>query len=261
MLSWRAEVDMLIPGIVSVTFRSKPFEAVIDLALQAGLRGIEWSEGWHIGEDDPSKARQVGQRTRENGLSVVEYGSYYRLGENMDFHSRLRNAEALGADTIRIWGGSVPSAELDGNQYRALVDEARRVASDAASAGMTVVMEWHRRTVMDSNESGRRFIDDVAAENLRTLWQPLQMLGQKEREEGLAALGSCVGNIHVFHWVDEERLPLRDGLDAWRGYLANLDPAPSRYLLLEFVRDDSGKQLMEDSASLLDLIACSEKAH
>ena len=246
---------MLFPGIVSVTFRNHPYSDVIALASEAGLSAIEWSEGWHVEADDPASAREIGRQTREAGLAVAEYGSYYRLGKGMDIVPRLRNAEALGTDTVRIWGGTEPSAALSPEDRAALVREAREIARTASSAGISIVLEWHRNTVMDGNLSGLSFIEDAGMDNLRTLWQPLQALSVEERADGLGMLGRLVRNLHVFHWVGDERRPLEEGLDAWRRYLEKLDPSSGRYALLEFVKDDSEAQFFEDAASLRAIAA------
>ena len=94
-----------IPGLVSVTFKTKSADDIVELCRNAGLETIEWSEGWHIPEDDPVEAERIGILTRDSGLSVAEYGSYYKLGKGMDFRKRIVNARALGTDTIRIWAG------------------------------------------------------------------------------------------------------------------------------------------------------------
>ena len=41
----------LIPGLVSATFKDRSVEEVIALAVKAGLKAIEWSEGHHVPVD------------------------------------------------------------------------------------------------------------------------------------------------------------------------------------------------------------------
>ena len=132
---------MLIPGIVSATFKEKSAEDVIALCLKAGLKAIEWSENWHIAEGDVEEAARIASLTAMNGLSVAAFGSYYRLGEHMDFSSRILCAKALGADVIRIWGGGKPSSELTDCERASLVEEARSISSMAEKDGLTIALE------------------------------------------------------------------------------------------------------------------------
>ena len=89
-------------GLVSVTYRRLPAEAVARLAKDAGLACIEWGSDVHVPETDPAGARRVGEFTRAAGLSVASYGTYYRLGQGQDFSAYLTAAEALGAPSLRL---------------------------------------------------------------------------------------------------------------------------------------------------------------
>ena len=71
---------MLIPGLVSITFRSLAPEEIIRLAAQADVQSIEWGGDIHVPAGEVDRAREVGRWTREAGLMVSAYGSYYRLG-------------------------------------------------------------------------------------------------------------------------------------------------------------------------------------
>jgi hypothetical protein len=60
-------------------------------------------------------------------------------------------------------------------------------------------------------------------------------------------------HVHVFHWrlPDLARLPLAEGEPRWRRYLEELHHLGGRrHLLLEFVRDDSPQQLLDDAQTL-----------
>ena len=96
-----------IPGVVSATFRSRPAGEVIRLAAENRLEAVEWSENAHVYPDDPAGAADLRRRTRDAGLLVAAYGSYYRLGEyerpEETFRRSLVSAAALGAPVIRVW--------------------------------------------------------------------------------------------------------------------------------------------------------------
>lgn len=246
---------MLIPGLVSATFKSKPVEEVLDIAAAHGLRAVEWSENWHVPEGDVQEASLIGKLTRRAGLQVAALGSYYRLGKGMDIVPRIEEAKALGAFVIRIWGGDQPSCELDEADFMALAGEARQISRLCARQGLTVALEWHKNTVTDTNESGIRFLDSVGDSHCRTLWQPTMALTVADRTAGLRVIGPRLVNLHVYHWDGTGRRPLSEGAEAWRSYFSVVDRTEDHYALLEFVKDDSVRQFASDAETLLEWLA------
>ena len=73
--------NMLIPGLVSISFRNLCPEEIIDITKESGLLGIEWGGDLHVPHGDVPVAAEVGSKTREAGLEVSSYGSYYRFAE------------------------------------------------------------------------------------------------------------------------------------------------------------------------------------
>ena len=69
---------MIVPGIVSATFKTRSAEDVIALASKAKLCAIEWSENHHIPKGDLERAKEIASLTRDSGLEIAGYGSYYR---------------------------------------------------------------------------------------------------------------------------------------------------------------------------------------
>lgn len=76
---------MLTIGLVSITYRKLTPAEIIPLVRDAGLSCIEWGSDVHVPQTDLENARRVGEMTREAGLTVSSYGSYYRLGAGQDF--------------------------------------------------------------------------------------------------------------------------------------------------------------------------------
>ena len=59
-------------------------------------------------------------------------------------------------------------------------------------------------------------------------------------------------NVHVFAWTaDNMRLPLKAQAEAWQSYVQELGELP---YTLEFVKDDSEEQLIQDVATLRHLL-------
>lgn len=244
------------PGVVSATFRELPAQDVIRLAAENRLEAVEWSENAHVYPGDPEGARALREATEAAGLAIACYGSYYRLGEYDDpaatFRRSLISAVALGAPLIRIWAGVRPSCEADGAYRARLVEEARLIAGIAEEEGVTVVTEWHRNTLTDTNESGLELLDHVNCPNFKTLWQPTVALSPAQRVEGIRLLGDRLTNMHVYSWPDGKRGPLNAA--EWKLYLDAAVCGGSHYALMEFVRDNTPEQFAEDAARLNDLI-------
>ncbi|MGI5989765.1 MAG: sugar phosphate isomerase/epimerase family protein [Lachnospiraceae bacterium] len=251
---------MLIPGIVSVTYKKESPAFVIDAAKAAGLKAIEWSENWHVPAGDVRAAEDLYRRTREAGLQIAAYGSYFKLGTEEDpagrFDQSLRAACAMHAPIIRIWGGVRASTDVTEPEWERMADEARQAAAAAEKAGIKVALEWHRNTVTDTNESAERFLRDVNSRNLYCLWQPTMALSIKERTDGIDMLekkGRLL-NLHVYYWEEDGRYPLAEGAGLWREYLRHVKKSEDRFALMEFVRGDTKEQLVEDAKTLLKLV-------
>lgn len=246
--------NMLIPGIVSATFKNLDAEQVVALAVENHLQAIEWSENWHIKEGDCSKADHVLHLCTEAGIRIAAFGSYYRLGSFANFASRLSVAQALKTSVIRIWAGDKPSSQVEEKEYQDLVAEARELAQLSETFGITLALEWHRNTLTDTNESALAFLDSVGKENVKSLWQPTPALNFEQRKAGLSRLKSKLVNLHVYHWDDSGRRPLAEGIDQWNSYCSLVDSCEDHYALLEFVKDDSIQQFEDDASVLLTLL-------
>ncbi len=247
---------MLIPGLVSVSFRQLTCEEIIRIAGEAGLAAVEWGGDVHVPAGDAAKAEEVYEKTAAAGLSVAAYGSYYKLGTHEDppeeWQKVLTSAAALRAPVIRIWAGTKASAEVDEAERAALVREAQNAADAAAENGITVVFECHRNTLTDEYHSTLRLLEEIGRDNVKTYWQPNEDRDFAYNKEALAALLPEVVNLHVFHWPEPDvRLPLTDGADRWREYLRiAASDGKDRRCLLEFMPDDRPETLPGEAGTL-----------
>lgn len=251
---------MLYAGLVSVTFRPLSPFAIIDLVRQAGLEAIEWGGDIHVPHGDIPRAREVGRATREAGLKVASYGSYFRLGVSsatgLDFKSVLDSALTLEAPVIRVWAGEKGSDKADADYRKKIADESRVICEQAARVGITIAYEFHGGTLTDTYDSTLALLKDAAHPALRTYWQPRVDDSQAVSERGLKALLPRLSNIHAFYWGPKyERYPLAEGEDVWRNYLTLArDNGNERSVMLEFVRDDQPEAFLEDAAVLKRLV-------
>jgi 3-dehydroshikimate dehydratase len=247
---------LLLPGLVSITFRALTATQIIERMVQAQLSEIEWGGDIHVPAGDVARAREVRRWTEEAGLRCAAYGSYYRLGVvgegSPDFQRVLDSAVALGVPTIRVWAGNKGSAETTEEERKLVVEDARRVSRLALASGITVSLEYHAHTLTDTRESVRSLEEALPEAGLEFLWQPTNGATQEDCADRLRGVLDRLRHVHVFHWWPQtERLPLAEGETCWKEYLGILrkksTPTPC---LLEFVKDDSVDQFLADAATL-----------
>lgn len=269
---------MLQPGICSLTLRTCTPLEVIQLAFDNGLVGIEWWGGEHVRPGDLEAARTIGRATREAGLAISTYGSYHRVGvtgtENPAFESVLETAVALGAPSIRVWAGDRNREAADQSFIEKVLAETNRLADLAASAGVSLTIEFHGGTLTNTNANAAWLAQTLPHRNVSFSWQPPHGFEVGHCLAGLRSLLPRLGTVHVFHWTigsfeknlwteaerkplwpdDFHRHPLTDGSERWASYfqLAH-SAAGDRFALLEFVRDDSPQQAAADARTLVAL--------
>lgn len=252
---------MLFGGLVSITFRKLTPREIVGWVAQSGLTGIEWGGDVYVPHGDLAQARRVAELTVGAGLTVAAYGSYYRAGASeaagLAFGRVLETAAALAAPTVRVWAGDRGSAEMDASQRAAVVADLRRIAGLAGAAGVTVSLEFHRGTLTDTNDSAARLLAEVAHPNLRAYWQPPVAAAPAYCLAGLRALVPALTNVHAFHWLADSptaavaRRPLAEGAAVWRPYLAEVAATGrDHFVLIEFVRDETPEQFLEDAQAL-----------
>ncbi|MBT0567073.1 sugar phosphate isomerase/epimerase [Williamsia sp. CHRR-6] len=244
----------LRPGLCSVTLRAQPVDAVIAQAAAAGLAAIEWGGDVHVPPHDLPLARSVAARTLDAGLAVAAYGSYLRLGHSSDPTPVIDTAVALGAPRIRVWAGSLGSADTDADTRAEVVRDARVLADRAAAHGVTIGLEFHGDTLTDTVDSTLELLAEIdRPATLGTYWQPPRSVSDAQALDGLrAVLGHTVA-IHAFSWWPADvRHPLARRVELWTAVIT-LARAAGRPLdvLLEFVIDDRIDQLATDADVLI----------
>jgi len=241
-------------GLVSITFRKLSPRQIVDLVRRAGLEGIEWGGDVHVPHGDVGRAREVRKMTADAGLAVTAYGSYYHAGhdEPATFEAVLETAAELRAPIVRVWAGGKGSADADAEYRARVIDDTRRIADQAARAGVDVAFEFHGGTLTDTGASARELLGEVAGENVKSYWQPPRHVDVGGCLSGLeAVLGWLVG-LHVFTWdrLSGRRLPLADGREDWMQYLRKAAVVGDLWALIEFVCDDDPAAFGADAASL-----------
>lgn len=252
-------------GLVSITFRQLNPGQIIDLVNEAGDSIIEWGGDSHVPHGDTQTAEIVGRQTRDAGLDVSCYGSYYRLGlagfdpgngaaKYPEFSAVLDSAIALGAPSIRVWAGRGDSATMDEKTRREAEEDALKIAEQAHAQGIGIAYEYHTKTLTDEIGSALRLLEATQHPAISTLWQPPNDQPESTILESLESVLPRLSNVHVFNWIfpngQRERRPLSEGRERWMSYLKKLQPLGPRDYLIEFVLGDATGQYLADAACL-----------
>lgn len=245
-------------GLVSVSFRGLTPIEIVRISNGAGLSAIEWGGDVHVPAGRVSLARDVREMTLGEGLSIPEYGSYYRLGASApeEIGGVAECARALGTDTVRVWAYNKGSREVSEEEYRRAVSDAKRIC--ALYPDLTFCTECHNNTLTDDYNANLRLLADVDMPNFAAFWQPNQFKSHEYNLRSLCALSPFVRAVHVFAWEGNEHYPLLRHLERWREYL-DLLPRDGRVsLMLEFMHDGSPDSLPETAETLRRIVELSE---
>ncbi|GAB2523428.1 sugar phosphate isomerase/epimerase family protein [Paramicrobacterium agarici] len=241
-------------GLCSVTFRAMSTDDVIAAARDAELESIEWGtgEGEHLVPGDREGARRLGERTRAAGLAVASLGGYYRCGDDESITPLLDSAVAAGAPRVRVWAGSVGSAEADEHERQRIASRLRDAVGQADAHGIELALEYHGRTLTDTAASTLSLLESVGMPQLSSYWQPTQGAADDAALAEFDAVAPHVSTVHVFSWWPmAERLRLSERHDLWHRVFARAASLPRiTDALLEFVPNDDPALLPAEAATL-----------
>jgi len=248
---------MLNTGLVSVTFRKLSTDEIIDIVKEAQLDGIEWGGDIHVPHGDIIKASNVYKHCKEEGIAVAAYGSYLRLGgvgSQNAFESVLETASALNTQTVRVWSGNVDSQNAN-NHYKAqIIEETHLLCEKALAYHLDIAFEFHGGTLTDNAFTTLELLKAVDMPNLKTYWQVLECTAEDKQLESLILLMPYLSNIHVYHQIFYNRFPLNEAGNLWKDYLKKAGTlSGNHFAMLEFVKNDSVEQFLEDSRLLREM--------
>lgn len=251
---------MFNSGVVSVSFRPNSCKDIIDAAKNAGLSKIEWGSDVHCPAGDLEIARQLKSDSEKNGIATNTYGSYFRVGvtPNEEFFKYLESAKALGAEKIRIWAYKKDIPEHSGEEWDSVVASAREICEFAEPYGIKICLECHNGSLTQDYKTALAFLEAVDHKLFRTYWQPNQLKSLEYNIEAVKALSKYVEALHVFHIVDNVKMPLSEGASDWRKYLEILKSELGEKeipALLEFMPDDKIETLAREAETLHSLLA------
>lgn len=246
---------MFLTGLVSVTFRNKSAEEIIENVRDVNLDGIEWGGDIHAPSGNIETAELIAEKCINSNVKILSYGSYFRIGQNEQFQPVLDAALTLKTDHIRIWAGNKNGEETNAAEWLAMVEETRQIADILEKYNISLSFEYHDNTLTNTPESAVKLIEAVNKPNVFLYWQPDQYKGFEYNKNALKAILPYLSNVHVFNWSGSERNNLKNAFDEWREYI-NIIKNDDKFhnLLLEFVKDDLYENLKSDAETLHELL-------
>lgn len=243
-------------GLTSVSFRKMSCDEVIKLAKEAKVDGIEWGSDVHVPQGDVEYAKEVAKKTKNAGLEVISYGSYFYLGENDDFLPYVASAKALGTDCIRIWGGKKEKWQLSDDEYALLIDETKKICSLAEEEGVTVSLEFHQHSITANAIDAVQFIKDVSCGNLKLYWQEIIGRNFEDNYADLQLVLPYLTNVHVFNYIEGKQELLSDG-DAKSRFSAYFKEVGKLFgehaFMTEFTKGGLPENFLKDAEVLVEI--------
>lgn len=245
---------MLIPGLVSVSFRSLPYDEIIRIAKAAGLKAIEWGSDVHAPKNDTARLDAIRKAGEEAGIACCSYGTYFRLGTTpiTELAEYIAAAKRLGTDILRLWCGDRSTALYTDAEKRELFAVCREAARIAEKENVILCMECHPNTMTEDLCGALELMETVGSPNFRMYWQPNQHRSEEEKLKYAKTIAPYTMHLHVYNWCGNEAFPLSEGVALWRCYLENFEG--DRMLLLEFMPHHLPEELQTEADALREII-------
>ncbi len=249
---------MFKSGVVSVSFRPNSVEEIIKAAKEAKLSLVEWGSDVHAPAGDVPLAEKIKADSEALGIKTVTYGSYFRVGvnPNEEFPKYLESAKALGSSVIRIWAyRSVKTTE--GEEWEKVVCAAKEMCKMAEPYGIKICLECHNGSITEDYNTALAFLKAVDHKLFGMYWQPNQLKSLEYNIEAAKALAHYVEALHVFHFIDNQKAPLSEGVSDWQKYLEIIKEALGDKCIpayLEFMPDDKIETLSREAETLNKLL-------
>lgn len=247
-------------ALCTIAFRDRPFEAVLDLAVQAGFDGVEpWGKPDHMpAVHDGDYTRRALAAVRERGLEVSQYGSYANPTSEafeQEMEDALKIARDFQTDKVRIWVGQSASTEADKAEWEAAISGSRRFADRAGEQGVTLVVEMHNGYLSDTAEGCLRLLEGVDRTNFRLNLQPIHTHTPGQVLEETGKVAAYVTTVHAQNYLavgSNGRSLVGDGFVNYSAVVAELRKADfDGYLEVEFVREEAPEEALAADAAFL----------
>ena len=241
-------------GLVSISFRKHSPEEILSAMKAAGLGAIEWGSDLHAPANDQSKLAEIKRLQSEAGIVCSSYGTYFRLGENdpEEIRDYIAAAKMLGTKILRLWAGRKSHLDATAEERERLISDLHRVVRIAEELDAVICLECHRNSYTEHLAGTLELFAEIPSPAFQMYWQPNPDVSFAENMAYLSAISHRLAHIHVFHWQGKDHLPLADGVDEWKRYIADL--SGEHGMLLEFMPDNLLTSLSCEADALRKII-------
>ena len=237
-------------GLVSVSFRDRDPEEILQAVQAADLCCIEWGSDVHC---PPEKAQEIAALQKAYNIECCSYGTYFKFGAAPigELPAYIQAAKILGAPILRLWCGTKNSEEYTEEEKQELFALCKQAAAMAEEADVILCMECHNRTFTNRKEAALELMQTIDSPHFRMYWQPNQYRETEENIAYAAMIAPYAEHLHVFNWKNKEKFPLKDAVDLWKTYLSCFEG--DRTLLLEFMPDGKIESLIAETTALKEI--------
>lgn len=220
---------------------------LVDLLPAIAEAGFDALEVWqyHLSRLSEEEVAALGERARSLGIAFPVVGLYPALHLDGDERERegramealIARSGALGAGVVKMFAGRLGSDGVDDEAFKRSVAFAREMAEEAEARGMVLTAETHPDTLCDSVRATRRFLDAVAAPNLRVCFQPFDFTSTEQTLADYWALREHVVHVHLQGRRDDQISLLEEADLDYRTILRALaEDGFDGVLCIEFVK-------------------------
>lgn len=237
-------------GLVSVSFRDRTPEEILQAMKRAGLCVIEWGSDVHAPCTDAARLAEIAALQKKYGITCCSYGTYFKFGKTPldELESYIAAAKVLGTDVLRLWCGRKSGAEMSEEEKESLLAECRAAARIAEQHNVTLCMECHQKTFTERAQDAVWLMEEANSPHFRMYWQPFQWQTVRENVQNAQKIAPFATHVHVFNWKGEDKLPLALATEEWGDYLSAF--STPRTLLLEFMPNGTLDELSAEAAAL-----------
>ncbi len=238
-------------GVASVTFRNKTVSEIVEIARKAGVDYMEWGADVHVKTaEDAQKAREL---CDFSGIKICSYGSYYRVGscDNVQWEQICKNAQILGASSVRVWLGEKDSEKMSEDEYKVLFEDLKSICETAEKYNLLVCPECHDNTFNNNTHAIIKLRNELNKDNFRTYFQSRYFRLNYDIDR-IERTFDFIENVHVSYrdLKREQRFRKKDKnyLDKLLKKLLQMDF--KGLVIVEFTKGDKEKNFIKDVKKL-----------
>lgn len=254
-------------GVCTIALKAYSIEDALLMIKKAGASCVEVWGGEHSPMMyDTDECRKLSSLISDTSLEVVCFGSYYKVGEEIEMRDIILSAEnqceaakAMGAPLIRIWAGACNYEDASSSYVDSVIESLRLFGDVASEKGIGVVLERHENTLTNSYEGVTKLFERIKHPTVSLNYQiPAPRTGKYYREKSVQDFASFLPistHAHLQNYVGSEnsnwqpRAFLEEGIIDYKefGRVAK-ETSYNGAVMVEFLAD---KRNMEDDFTAL----------